>query len=74
MKIIKIIGVIALFGIAFYLATNFKKRIVQNTCDLLGNHEAMNGEDIIGSYDKEEWFCCPKGKEKSTDNCVPYTD
>lgn len=74
MKVLKVLGVIALFGVVIYLALGLKKRIVQQTCNTLGNYEAVSGEDIMGSDDEKAWYCCPEKKERNVTNCSYYGD
>ncbi len=74
MKVIKIVGVVLLFGIVIYLAMGLKKRIVQQTCDSLGNYNSTSGEEVMGSENEKAWYCCPTNKDKMIDNCSFYGD
>lgn len=71
MKAIKTLGVIALFGVVIYMALGLKQRIVQTTCNEVGDYKATKGEEIMGA-NSEEWYCCPPKKDKTTDNCMYY--
>lgn len=72
MKFIKILGVIALFGIVIYMALGLKQRIVQTSCKEIGSYKATKSEDVQGSAMKETWYCCPTNKDKTSENCVFY--
>ena len=74
MKAGKVFLVIILFGIAIYLALGLKKRIVQRSCNAIGDYKAFKSEDVSGSDEKEVWYCCPPKLDKSVENCVYYGD
>lgn len=72
MKALKVIGVIALFGVVIYLAMGLKGRIVQNSCKAIGDYKATKSADVLGSDNDESWYCCPPKMDKNTTNCVFY--
>lgn len=71
MKAIKALGVIILFAIAIYMALNLKKRIVQTTCNSIGNYKATKANEVLGSTNEDEWYCCPEN-DKTTESCMYY--
>ena len=70
MKTGKILLVIVLFAVVIFMAFGLKKRIVQNSCDAIGDFKATKGEDVIGSDNTEAWYCCPPNVDRSTKECV----
>jgi len=69
----KILGVIILFAIVIYMGLGLKKRIVQSTCNDLGNYKATKGEEVTDG-EKDIWYCCLPDEDKNTKNCLYYGD
>lgn len=72
MKALKVLGVIALFGVVIYLAMGLKQRIVQTSCKEIGDYKATKSAEVLGSDKDDSWYCCPPKLDKSTTNCVYY--
>lgn len=72
MKGIKIFVVAILFGIIIFLVLNIKKRMVQLTCNELGEYKATKGTEMLGMDDDKGWYCCPPKLDKNSKNCIYY--
>lgn len=72
MKGIKIFVVAVLFGIVIFLILGIKKRMVQLTCNELGDYKATKGTEMLGVDNDEGWYCCPPKQDKNTKNCLYY--
>lgn len=72
--LVTIISVVILIAFMTFLSKSTKpvyESIVQNTCNTYGsNYEAVEGDDVIGSYDDDSWYCCQKGQPHMTSYCI----
>ncbi len=66
--VIVIFSFLIIFGFAIW--TEIEETTVQHTCNTYGsNYKAVQGHEIIGSYDEDDWYCCKAGKTYSIRNC-----
>lgn len=68
-----IISSIYIFVIGVLVAENsidIKNEINKETCG--SGYSLTNGKNVMGSYEYDEWYCCPTGKTKNTRNCREY--
>ena len=68
-----IISSIYIFIVGVLIADNsldIKNEINREMCRSYGSEYSLtNGKNVTGSYEYDEWFCCPSGKTKSIRNC-----
>lgn len=72
-SIISIVIVVVYFGIIVFivLMEDLNNTIDNHTCSRHGSsYEVVNGYNVKGSYEYDEWYCCPTGRQKNTRNCI----
>ncbi len=71
--IISVIYIIIIGLIISDNSTAIKGKIDKGICGSYGsNYSLTNGSNVSGSYEYDEWFCCPSGKTKNTRNCIEF--